>query len=162
MTNQTQMKTWINSLNLIQKIPENLSWMQCVRSFITRKLLNIEIGRSSGLLHPRCLPILSDSDLEIRGHFRSLQQRCLLRIFTWFPFHSYLQNGGTSTKFEGKYTEVFWINKYYWRFFVTYHKGGTFLTKDSARLINKPSKRVSCIKTPVLVHLWIEISKKNR
>ena len=49
-------------------------------------------------------------------HLRNLQQRCLLRIFTWFPFHSSLQEIEVSTKFATKISTFFWylkINLYF-------------------------------------------------
>ena len=59
-------------------------------AFITRKLLNIWSWQVFWLA-PSSMPSHSATKqwlLEYRGHIRSLQQRCLLRIFTWFPFHS--------------------------------------------------------------------------
>ena len=85
--------------------------MQCVRSFITRKLLNIEIGRSSGLLHPRCLPIRIDSGLEIRGHFGAYSSGVCSGFSPDSLFTHRPENRGMSTKFSGKYTEDFLICK---------------------------------------------------
>ena len=83
--------------------------MQCVRSFITRKLLNNEIGRSSGLLHPRCLPIpLRNSGFGVSRTLSELTAAVSAQDFHLIPFSLITPRiEETSTKFGCKYTEVF-------------------------------------------------------
>ena len=83
--------------------------MQCVRSFITRKLLNNEIGRSSGLLRPRCLPIPQGTvALEIPRTLSELTAAVSAQDFHLIPF-SFITSGieDTNTKIGCKYTDIY-------------------------------------------------------
>lgn len=94
--------------------------MQCVRSFITRKLLNNEIGRSSGLLHPRCLPIpIRNSGFGDSRTLSELTAAVSAQDFHLIPFSlipSRLEE--TSTKIGCKYTDIYSFAKQFCIFFV--------------------------------------------
>ena len=98
-------------------------WSASLSSYYP-KAFNNEIGRSSGLLHPRCLPIRIDSGLEIRGHFGTYSSGVCSGFSPDSLFTHYLKNRGMSTKFGSKSTKLFWICKYYFNEIIEINKIG--------------------------------------